>query len=74
VDPVTLAPLPPGRVGLLRVLDLANAGSVAHVLTEDLGETADDGGVLLRGRPAAAEARGCGLTFEVLLRAAGRPA
>ncbi len=35
VDTHTLEPLPPGQPGLLRVLDLANLGSVAAILTED---------------------------------------
>jgi len=62
VDPVTLAPLPPGQTGLLRHVDLANAGSVIAVLTEDLGSVGADG-LVLEGRPRGAEARGCGLTF-----------
>ena len=73
VDPVTMSTLPPGETGLLRILDLANRGSVAHVLTEDLGAVTPDGGILLHGRPAAAEARGCGLTFAELTRLAGGP-
>ncbi len=73
VDPVTLEPLPAGEIGLLQILDLANRGSVARVQTEDLGAVTEDGGVILHGRPAAAEARGCGLTFAELTRLAGRP-
>lgn len=73
VDPVTLAERAAGETGLLRVLDLANWGSVAHVLTEDLGAVTGDGGVILHGRPAAAEARGCGLTFAELHARAGAP-
>ena len=65
VDPVTLEPAPAGASGLLRFVDLANVGSVAAVLTEDFGRLADDG-FILEGRPRAAEARGCGLTFEAL--------
>lgn len=71
VDPVTLAPAPDGQTGLLVHLDLANVGSVMAVQTEDLG-TVVPGGFVLDGRPRAAEARGCGLTFEELARAAAR--
>jgi len=56
---------------LLVHLDLANVGSVMAVQTEDLG-TVVPGGFVLEGRPRAAEARGCGLTFEELARAATR--
>ncbi len=69
MDPVTLEPCLAGQTGLLQHLDLANAGSVMAVLTEDLGHVAGEGFVL-EGRPQAAEARGCGLTFEELM--AGR--
>jgi len=71
VDPVTLAPAPDGQTGLLVHLDLANVGSVLAVQTEDLG-TVVPGGFVLEGRPRAAEARGCGLTFEELAQAAAR--
>jgi len=65
LDPVTLAPAQAGDRGLLMHLDLANAGSVMAVLTEDMGVAAD-GGFILHGRPVGAEARGCGLTFAEL--------
>ncbi len=65
LDPVTLEPCPAGETGLLQHLDLANVGSVMAVLTEDLGRTAGEGFVL-EGRPRAAAARGCGLTFAEL--------
>lgn len=65
VDPVTLEAVPPGQSGLLRFVDLANVGSVIAVQTEDFGRLTD-GGFILEGRPRAAEARGCGLTFEAL--------
>jgi len=65
VDPVTLEPAPEGQTGLLVHVDLANVGSVIAVQTEDLG-TLVPGGFVLEGRPRAAEARGCGLTFEEL--------
>jgi hypothetical protein len=37
LDPETLAELPPGKVGLIALFDLANVGSAVHLLTEDLG-------------------------------------
>jgi hypothetical protein len=70
LDPVTLAPLPPGRDGLLAFFDLANLGSVCHVLTEDVGSVTDEG-VHLRGRVAGAEPRGCSRAMDELMSAAG---
>lgn len=69
LDPATLAPLSPGEPGLLAHFDLANAGSVCHVLTEDVGETLPDGSFRLRGRARGAETRGCSLTAESFLEA-----
>lgn len=67
LDPATLAPLPPGRPGLLAHFDLANAGSVCHILTEDFGHTAADGRLRLIGRAPGAAARGCSLAAESFL-------
>ena len=69
LDPATLAPLPPGQPGLLAHFDLANAASVCHVLTEDLGTLVPGGGFQLLGRAGGAEPRGCSLTAEAFLRA-----
>jgi hypothetical protein len=71
LDPATLEPLPPGEVGLLAFFDLANLGTVCHVLTEDLGSVASDG-VRLEGRVEGAEPRGCSRAMEELMAAAGR--
>ena len=71
LDPATLAPLPPGEPGLLAHFDLANAGSVCHILTEDFGHTTRDGGVRLLGRAKGATPRGCSLAAESFLRAIG---
>ncbi len=71
LDPGTLEPVPAGRPGLLAFFDLANAGSVAHVLTEDVGTVSQDG-VRLRGRARGAEPRGCSLAVEELLSATER--
>ena len=69
LDPATLAPLPPGQPGLLAHFDLANAGSVCHILTEDFGRTAADGGLRVMGRVPGATPRGCSLAAESFLRA-----
>ena len=66
LDPSTLSPLPTGEPGLLCHYDLANAGSVMAVLTEDLGIAVDDGFRVL-GRAQGAEARGCSLAMDDLL-------
>jgi hypothetical protein len=60
VDPDTLDDVPAGRTGLLCHHDLANAGSVAVVVTEALGHTEGDDGITVTGRVAGAVARGCG--------------
>jgi len=61
LDPKTLAPQPAGVAGLLRHVDLANAGSALAVLSEDLGAVVEDGFELL-GRAPGAETRGCSLS------------
>ena len=71
LDPATLAPLPPGEPGLLAHFDLANVGSVCHILTEDFGHTTRDGGVRLLGRAKGATPRGCSLAAESFLQAIG---
>ena len=68
LDPTTLAPLDEGREGLLAFFDLANAGSVCHVLTEDLGSVRD-GHVHLLGRVRGAEPRGCSRAMDELMSA-----
>lgn len=68
VDPERLQPLPDGEVGLLRHFDLANLDSVLAVQTEDLGRVTPEGLQLL-GRASGAEARGCSLAAEELMRA-----
>jgi hypothetical protein len=68
LDPETLSPLGPGEEGLLAFYDLANLGSVSHVLTEDLGSVSE-GHVRLRGRVAGAEPRGCARAMDELMSA-----
>ncbi len=71
LDPVSLEPLPDGQAGLLAFFDLANLGSVCHILTEDIGSVGPDG-VRLRGRTEGAEPRGCSRAMEELMAAAER--
>ena len=71
VDPETLAPVAPGREGLLQHFDLANLGSVLAVQTEDIGIEVD-GGIRLLGRVLGAPPRGCSIAMDDLLRAAGQ--
>jgi hypothetical protein len=66
LDPNTLSSLPMGEAGLLCHYDLANAGSVMAILTEDLGVAVDDGFRVL-GRVEGAEPRGCSLAMDDLM-------
>jgi len=69
VDPDSLEPVSAGRTGLLQHYDLANAGSVIAVQTEDLGVAVDDGFRVL-GRATGAVPRGCSIAMDELLAAA----
>jgi len=69
-------PLPPGVVGAIRHVDLANRGSVIAIDTEDLGALVpstgtEPGGLVLLGREQGAELRGCSLDAETLLARRG---
>lgn len=68
LDPVTLEERPEGEAGLLCHFDLANAGSVCAVLTEDMGRVRA-GGVEWIGRVPGAPPRGCSLATAELLAA-----
>lgn len=68
LDPVTLEELPEGEAGVLCHLDLANAGSVCAVLTEDMGRVRA-GVVEWVGRASGAPPRGCSLATAELLAA-----
>ena len=63
VDPDTLEPLPPGKIGLLRHFDLANRGHIFAIQTDDLGKITPEG-FEIYGRPKEGEARGCSLTID----------
>ena len=68
LDPSTLEELEEGAEGLLAFFDLANAGSVCHVLTEDVGSVRH-GRVHLAGRVVGAEPRGCSRAMDDLMAA-----
>lgn len=70
VDPHTLEALPAGELGLLRIDDLANLGSVSSVQTSDLAR-ATEGYVELHGRAPGAVPRGCSLATEEALASKG---
>ena len=69
LDPLTLEGLPPGEEGLLAFFDLANVGSICHILTEDVGSVIE-GRVQLVGRVLGAEPRGCSRAMDELMSAA----
>ena len=66
VDPETLAQVPAGEVGLVRIDDLANVDSVCAIQTADRGQAVEDGIVVL-GRAAGATPRGCSLAIDAAL-------
>ncbi len=70
MDPVTLARLPDGEPGVLRVVDLANVGSCACIQTADLGVTHARGFEVL-GRAPGATPRGCARAIDALLSEPG---
>lgn len=69
LHPDTLDPVAEGGEGILAFFDLANLGSVCHVLTEDVGSV-EDGRVRLLGRAEGAEPRGCSRAMDDLMSAA----
>lgn len=69
LDPETLEETQEGQSGLLAIFDLANIGSAAHLLTQDLGVKEGPSHFRLAGRATGAALRGCSLTAEELRRA-----
>ena len=83
LDPQRLTPVPTGELGLVSLLDLANLGSVAAILTGDLGRfipsrdhdapegwhglPEDAAGLVLLGRARGAAAKGCSLAMDMLI-------
>jgi hypothetical protein len=68
LDPVTLKPAADGQPGLLAFFDLANAGSVSALITDDVGIVRGNA-VMVLGRAAAADRRGCALAIEQFAQA-----
>jgi Acyl-protein synthetase, LuxE len=66
VDPVTLSAVPPGEVGIARVVDLANVDSAVAIQTADRVRVTGEG-VELLGRLPGATPRGCSLAVEEVL-------
>jgi Acyl-protein synthetase, LuxE len=66
VDPVSLEHLPPGEVGIARVVDLANVDSAVAIQTADRVRVVE-GGVELLGRLPGAAPRGCSLAVDEML-------
>jgi hypothetical protein len=63
IDPDTLEPVARHELGVLRIDDLANVGSVCAIQTGDLARRVDDGVVVL-GRAPGAVARGCSIALD----------
>lgn len=72
IDPITLRHLPDRQIGLMAFFDLANVGSIAAIMTEDLGYT-ETGAVAILGRASSSDARGCALGIEQFARADRQP-
>jgi hypothetical protein len=70
IDPETNQEAPPGKIGLLRIVDLVNLWSVLAVLTQDLAIAQSDGGFLLLGRDPEALPRGCSRAVDELMHSA----
>ena len=70
VDPETLAPVPEGQEGILRIDDCANLHSVCSIQTADRARREGSDLVLL-GRAAGATPRGCSLAAEEALGGLG---
>ncbi|MBI4735062.1 MAG: hypothetical protein HY766_03220 [candidate division NC10 bacterium] len=71
LDPETLAVAPEGEQGIICHYDLANCSSVVGILTEDLGVATPEGFRFL-GRVRGAESRGCSVSVDEMLAAAGK--
>lgn len=69
VDPASGKTVPAGERGILAHCDLGNFNSVSTILTEDVGEPAPDGFLLL-GRAQGAQAKGCSLAMEEFIGSA----
>lgn len=69
-DPVSLAPLSPGEIGIARIIDLANVDSAVAIQTSDLVRC-DGHGFELLGRAPGAAPRGCSIAADAMLSPEG---
>lgn len=53
--------LPPGKTGIICMVDLANVQSCSFIATQDLGKLHEDGSFEVLGRHDQSEVRGCNL-------------
>ncbi|MES2691639.1 MAG: acyl transferase [Bacteroidota bacterium] len=56
--------MPPGKAGLINVIDLANMDSCAFIQTSDIGRLHPDGSFEVLGRMDHSEIRGCNLMYQ----------
>ena len=66
MNPETMEEMRDGEIGMIKIIDLSNRGSVLAIQTEDLGFKTGDGFEIL-GRLTSATPRGCSLGIDVLL-------
>jgi hypothetical protein len=64
VDPESGEERPYGEPGMIRIIDLANVGSVIALQTEDVGVCAEDGSFRVLGRIERSAPRGCSMMME----------
>lgn len=67
IDPESGAEVPVGGTGVLKMIDLANVGSVVGIQTQDLAVRRDAGAFELLGRDPAALPRGCSRAADEML-------
>jgi len=58
--------MPPGKVGAVNIIDLANRDTISFIATDDLGRKWPDGTFEILGRLDNAEIRGCNLLVHHL--------
>ena len=61
-DPFTSPP--PGKTGVLNLIDLANLDTISFIATDDLGRIHPDGAFEVLGRMDASDVRGCNLLVQ----------
>jgi hypothetical protein len=69
VDPISLAPVAQGQVGIARIVDLANVDSAVAIQTADRVRVLPEG-IELLGRAPGAPPRGCSIAIDEMLERA----